>query len=194
MPEVKNILVIVDHFTRYMRAYITKYQKASIVMKCLCERFISIFGAPEKIMMDKGKGFMSEIVTELCTQFGVGKTTTIPYHPQGNGQIEQAHQTLGNMIGKLENEYKKQWPKHLAKLTHMYNLTRSVVTGYSPHFLMFGWQLRLPIDFLFPTHEVMGRMKPMDAYVAELVGMLRKAFKIARGITQEEAVQAKMIL
>ena len=121
MPEVKNVLVIVDHFTRYMRAYITKDQKASTVMKCLYEGFISIFGASEKIMTDQGKGFTSEVVTKLCIQFGVGKTTTTPYHPQGNGQVEQAHQTLGNMIGKLEDEKKKQWLKHLANLTHTYN-------------------------------------------------------------------------
>ena len=56
---------------------------------------------------------------------------------------------------------------------------------------MFGQQLRLPIDFLFPTHEVMGKVKPMDAYVAELIGTLRKAFEIAQGITQEEAARQK---
>ena len=88
MPEVKNVLMIVDHFTSYMRAYITKDQKASTVMKCLYQGFISIFGAPEKIMTNQGKGFMSEVLTELCTQFGVGKTTTTPSNPQGNGQVE----------------------------------------------------------------------------------------------------------
>ena len=95
------------------------------------------------------------------------------------------------MIGKLEDEHKKQWPKHLPKLTHVYNLTRSAVTEYLPHFLMFGWRPRLPIDFLFPTHEVMGKVKPIDAYVAELIGTLRKSFEIARGITQEEAARQK---
>ena len=35
MPEVKHVLVIVDHFTRYMRAYVTKDQKTSMVAKCL---------------------------------------------------------------------------------------------------------------------------------------------------------------
>ena len=88
MPEVKNVLVIVDHFTRYMRAYITKDQKASTVAKCLYEGFISTFGAPEKIITDQGKGFTSEVITKLCTQFGVGKTMTTPYYPQGNGQVE----------------------------------------------------------------------------------------------------------
>ena len=44
---------------------------------------------------------------------------------------------------------------------------------------------------MFPTHEVMGKVKPIDAYVAELIGTLRKAFEIARGITQEEAARQK---
>ena len=100
-PEVKHVLVIVDHFTRYMRAYVTKDQKASTVTKCLYEGFISIFGALKKLTTDQGKTFKSEVVTNLCTQFGVRKTTTMPYHPQGNGQVERTHQALGNMIGKL---------------------------------------------------------------------------------------------
>ena len=190
MPEVKHVLVIVDHFTSYMKAYIIKGQKASTVTKCLYKGFISIFGAPEKLITNQGKAFTSEVVTKLCTQFGVGKTPMMPYHPQGNGLVEQAHQTLGNMIGKLEDEH-KQWPKHLVKLTHTYNSTRSAITGYLPHFLMFGRRPRLPIDFLFPTHEVMGMMKTIDAYVAELIGTLRKAFEIVRGITQEETARQK---
>ena len=50
---------------------------------------------------------------------------------------------------------------------------------------MFGQRPRLPIDFLSPTHEVTGKMKPIDAYVAELIGTLRKSFKIAQGITHK---------
>ena len=95
MPEVKHVLVIVDYFTRYMRAYITKDQKASLVMKCLYEGFISIFGAPEKLITDQGKAFTSEVVTELCTQFGVGKTATAPYYPQGNGKWSEPTRPWG---------------------------------------------------------------------------------------------------
>ena len=145
----------------YMKAYVTKDQKVFTDAKFLYEGIISIFGALEKIITDQGKAFTSDVVTKSCNQFRVGKTTMMPYQPQGNGQVERAHQTLGNMIEKLENEHKKQWPRHLTKLTHVYNLTRSEITGYLPHFLMFGQRPRLLIDFLFPTNEVMGRVKPI---------------------------------
>ena len=137
-PKVEHILVIVDHFMRYTRVYVTKDQKVSTAAKTLYEGFISIFGAPERILMDQGKAFTSEVVEQLCSQFGISQSTTTAYHPQGNGQVEQAHQTIGKMIGKVEDEYKGQWPRHLSKLTHAYNSTRSAMTSYSPHFLMFG--------------------------------------------------------
>ena len=46
-PNVEHILVIVDHFTRYTRAYVTKDHKASTAAKTLYKGFISIFGAPK---------------------------------------------------------------------------------------------------------------------------------------------------
>ena len=112
-PKVGNVLVIVDHFTRYTRAYVTKDHKASTAAKTLYEGFISILGAPKRILMDQGKAFTSEVVEQLCSQFGISQSTTTAYHPQGNGQVEHAHQTLGRMTRKLEDEFKGQWPKHL---------------------------------------------------------------------------------
>ena len=53
------------------------------------------------------------------------------------------------MIGKLSTDQKADWPKHLPELVHAYNCTRSAITGYSPHYLLFGHQPHLPIDFYF---------------------------------------------
>ena len=61
-PKVEHVLVIVDHFTRYARAYVMKDQKASTVAKTIYKGFISIFGAPERILTDQGKAFTSEVV------------------------------------------------------------------------------------------------------------------------------------
>ena len=137
-PKVEHVLVIVDHFMRYTRAYVTKDQKVLTAAKTLYEGFISIFGAPERILMDQGKAFTSDVAKQLCSQYGISQSTTTAYHPQQNGQVEQAHQTLGRMIGKLEDEYKRQWPWHLLKLTHAYSSTKSTVPSYLPHLPCLG--------------------------------------------------------
>ena len=79
-PKVKHVFVIVDHFMRYTRAYVTKDQKVSTAAKTLDEGFISIFGAPKRILMDKGKAFTSEVVEQLCSQFRISQSTTTAYH------------------------------------------------------------------------------------------------------------------
>ena len=61
-PKVEHVLVIVDHFMRYTRAYVTRDQKVSTAAKTLYKWLISIFGAPERIPMDQGKAFTSEVV------------------------------------------------------------------------------------------------------------------------------------
>ena len=50
--KVEHVLLIVDHYMRYTRAYVTKDQKAFTAVKTLYKGFISIFGAPERILMD----------------------------------------------------------------------------------------------------------------------------------------------
>ena len=84
-PKFEHVLVIVDYFMRYTRAYVTKDQKASTAAKALYVGFISIFGAPKRIFMDQGKAFTSEVVEQLCSHFWISQLATTAHHPQGNG-------------------------------------------------------------------------------------------------------------
>ena len=61
------------------------------------------------------------------------------------------NQTLICLIGKLDEDKKACWSKHLPELLMAYNSTHLVVTGYSPHFLLFGRRPRILVDYLFPT-------------------------------------------
>ena len=55
------------------------------------------------------------------------------------------------MIGRLSQDEKANWPKHLPELIQAYNGTRSTIMGYSLHYLLFGYHLRFPIDLHFST-------------------------------------------
>ena len=121
----------------------------------------------------------------------------MPYHPQTNGLVERSHQTIMHMIGKLGEDKKANWPSHLAEIAHAYNATRSAVTGYSPHYLMFGQQPRLPVDFVFPTigsSEAPTReasTRKVDTYVASMRNRLRSTLREAQAQSTTEACRQK---
>ena len=137
-PVVRNILVITDHFMRYALAVVTKDQTTKTVTKVFYESFIVVFGAPAKLLIDRGANFTSALVEELCAAFGIQKCPTTTYHTQCNVQVERFHQMLFHMISKLACDKKAQWEQHLRELLQHYNSTRLAVTSFSPHFLMFG--------------------------------------------------------
>ena len=174
-PSIKNVLFIMDHFTCYTLAVMTKDQTAITVARVLYERFIMVFGVPAKLLSDWGANFTSVLVEELCAAFGIQNCWTTAYHPQCNGQVECFHQTLFKMIGKLASDKKAWWEQHLPELLQVYNSTRSAVTGYSPHFLMFGRCPCLHVDFYFPTKGTHVHSRHIPAYVEEV----RKHFKEA---------------
>ena len=167
-PVVKNVLVMTDHFTRYALAVVTKDQMAKTVAKVFYKHFIPVFRVPAKLLSDRGANFTSTLVKELCSAFGIQKCWTIAYHTPCNGQVEHFHQMLFRMIGKLSRDKKAQWEQHLLELLQAYNSTRSVVTGYSQHYLMFGRCLHLPVDYYFPTVSAYERSHHVPAYVTEV--------------------------
>ena len=150
-PVIRNVLIMQDHFSKHVVAYVVKDQKARTAAKALHSRYFGLFRAPAYLLSDKGKSFTATVVKDLCTLYGVKKLRTSSYHAQTNGQVECMNQTLIHLIGKLDEDKKACWLKHLPELLMAYNSTRSVVTGYSPHFLLFGRRLRILVDYLFLT-------------------------------------------
>ena len=93
-PEVKDMLVVEDHFTRYLQAYVTKNHTARTTARVLYNEYFSVFGFPRRLMLDQAPEFSGKVIAALCDWLGVAKICTSPYHPQSNGAVERAHQTL----------------------------------------------------------------------------------------------------
>ena len=142
-------------------------------------------------MSDQAPEFSGKVIAALCNLLGVAKICTSPYHPQSNGTVERAHQTLRRMIGKLDPEKRCKWKSHLGSVLIAYNATRSLVMGYLPYFLMFGRRPCLPIDLLFPTAMRQGSTRTIDDYVLSLYERLKEALPVARDSAIMEARQQK---
>ena len=132
LPRVANILVFQDHFTKHLLAYVTPDQTAKNIAKFLYGGYISIFGAPARLLSNRGATFTSSIIEELCKILGIKQLWTTPYHPQMNGLVERLHQMIMCMIRKLGEDKKANWSSHMAERVHAYNATQSTVTRYSP--------------------------------------------------------------
>ena len=186
-PVVKNVLVMTDHFMRYALAVVTKDQMAKTVAKVFYKHFIAVFRVPAKLLSDRGANFTSALVEELCSPFGIQKCRTMAYHTQCNRQVERYHQTLFCMIGKLSRDKKAQWEQHLPELLQAYNSTRSAVTSYLPHSLMFGRHPHLPVDYYFPMVSAYEHSHRVPAYVTEVRGCFKGTYAEAHLQTNCEA-------
>ena len=188
-PVIRNVLVLQDHFSKYIVAYVVKDQTARTAAETLRNGYFGLFSAPAYLVSDQGKAFTGHVITHLCELYGVQKLRTSPYHAQTNGQVERMNQMIIHMIGKLEEDRKACWSKHLPELLLAYNATRSAVTGYSPYYLLFGRRPRIPVDYLFPTLRDSPHQTKMEVSVAAMQKRLKEAFTVARHLTSEEVAR-----
>ena len=188
-PVICNVLVLQDHFSKYVVAYVVKDQTACTAAKTLRIGYFGLFGAPAYLVSDQGKAFTGHVIMHLCELYGVQKLRTLPYHAQTNGQVEHMNQTIIHMIRKLEEDRIACWLEHLPELLMAYNATHSAVTGYSPYYLLFGRRPRIPVDYLFPTLHDSPPQTKMEVSVAAIQKRLKETFTAVRHLTSEEVAR-----
>ena len=189
-PVVKNVLVVVDHFTRYVQGFVTKNHMARTTARVLYNNFFSVFGFPQKLLLDQGTEFTGDVIAAMFKLLGIEKTL---YHPQTNRSAERVHQSLQRMIGKLDPEKRRKWPEHIGSVLITYNATRSQVTGYSPYILMFRQRPRLPVDLLFLTVNNREWTRTIDEYVKALYERLRECLKLVQQSATKDANRQKWL-
>lgn len=186
----QNILVIMDHFTKFSAAICTKDQTARTVAKVLWKDFFMLYGFPKTILSDQGRDFESKLVKELCQLAGIQKIRTTPYHPSGN-PVERWNRTLINMLRSLEDDQKTDWRKSLPAVVHAYNSCIHQSTGYSPYFLMFGRHPRLPIDLAFGIDTEQRNRGSTRQYVKQVREQLTSAYDRAKENMQKSSSRNK---
>ena len=187
-----NVLVITDHFTRFSQAYVTVNQQAAMAARVFVREFVNNYGWPTKILTDQGQTFNGKLFMALCKEAKILKLRTSPYHPQTNGQPERFNRTLMTMLGTLPEDKKINWQDWVSTLCHAYNCTVTKVTGYSPYFLMFGRQPRIPVDEVFNVTFPKTNRSTMKQYVQTLQRCLDWAFEIAKEHIEKEVGRRKL--
>ena len=91
------------------------------------------------------------------------------------------------MQGTLTPEQKKDWKSHVPALVHAYNCTRNAATGFSPYFLLFRREPRLPVDVAFRLQRGGQRGSPGESnYISQLKKRLQFAYRKAKHMAQQQ--------
>ena len=100
----------------------------------------------------------------------------------GDGQAERYNRTLINMLKTIPEQSKKNWKDLLPQLCFAYNATINKSTGYSPFYLMFGREPRLPVDEIFPNFRENSETENHEAFVVKWKTRMRDAYSIANQV------------
>ncbi len=127
--------------------------EATTVERIMVDEFFCRYGMPDCLHSDQGRNFEFNVVREMCSLLGITKTRTTPYHPQSDGLVERLNRTLLAMLSIAAGEDECNWDLHLPKLMFAYRTSVQETTRSTPFSLMFGREVKLPIDLMFPLPE-----------------------------------------
>ena len=136
-------LVIVDIATRFCQAYVIPNKLPSTIIRALFVSWISIFGAPQKILSDNGGEFSNAEMRELSDIFFVKLFTTAAESPWSNGICERLNSTLGDIVSKIMEDTGCNVHIALSWAVAARNAFDNK-SGVSPNQLVFGFNPSFP--------------------------------------------------
>ena len=143
----RYVLVVCDYATRYPEAVPLR----TIDTEAIAEELVKIFsrmGIPQEILTDQGSNFTSQLLVEIYRLLHVNAIRTSPYHPQTDGLVERLNQTLKGMLRKTACEEGKDWDRFIPYVLFAFREVPQETTGFSPFELLFGREVRGPLDVL----------------------------------------------
>jgi len=166
----KYLLVVQDYFTKWAEAIPMPDQTAARINQELVKLF-SVLGIPRILHSDQGSNFESTLLRQTLDIFGITKSRTTAYHPQGDGMVERFNRSLLQLLRSyVEREY--DWEKHLPLALFAYRTTAHTSTGTSPFFMMFGRQPRLSDFSSAKAYDTTTYESHLQAKLAELQGFV----------------------
>jgi transposase InsO family protein len=144
------IITAIDYASRWLVAKAVKLANEETVIRFLYSDILANYGVPSEVLTDRGKCFLGSAVEEFIRKYQVHHLKTTPYHPQTNGMVERVHSILNHSIRTLSQE-PDRWDECLEQAVFGIRIRKHSVTGISPFELVYGQQVRLPVDLEFPV-------------------------------------------
>ena len=148
-------LVMIDALSLCCEIAPVKGTSAAETCRVLLKEWIARYGVFSELVTDRHASFtgtLTRLLTEWC---GIRHVVISPYHSRSNGQVEKMHSMVLQGL-RIHCKNMQDWPKMLAPISAAYRSAVVPNRGYSPYKLMYGIDMRLPVETglikLLPAH------------------------------------------
>jgi len=142
----KYIMIVKDSLTRYVETMPLKTKEAHETAQALIDGIIYRHGGMGLLISDNGTEFENRLWAQITQLLQIKHNMITPYNPRANGLAENHMRTLKDAISIYCDETQEDWDDHLRGVTMSYNTTVNSQTGFTPFYMMFGREARLPTE------------------------------------------------
>ena len=144
------ILMVIDRMTK-MRHYIPckageQGTSAKQTARMFVENVWKIHGLPQTIVSDRGTQFVSTFWTTLCQILQIDRKLSTAYHPQTDGQSENANKEMERYLRSYVNYLQTDWRTWLPLAEFAANANFSTSIEMTPFFANYGYEPRMGFD------------------------------------------------
>ena len=119
----KTVLMVVDHFSKWLVSVPLKDKKGETVAHALEHRVLPVLPrCPIRLLSDNGPEFRSAAVDEVLRKYDVEHTHSTPYCPSSNGGVERVNRTIAEFLRGLGSG-RENWDLRLPQAVMVYNAT-----------------------------------------------------------------------
>ncbi len=152
------VLVCVDHFSRFTVLASLPNNSATTVDHAIVSHLIYPYTTPRVLLCDNGTEFKNQVLWDICTQFHIQQTFTTSHHPASNSLVERTNRKILEISRHLAEHLLETWEDSVFQVAASINGSVNPSTGKTPHYILHGFEKRLPYDGLVhspaPLHSL----------------------------------------
>lgn len=146
----KWLLIAVDYATNWCCARAVPFATGDAIAAFIHEEIVLKFGCMNEILTDRGSNFMSNALAHYLGRMKIKHKLTSAFHPRTNAKAERTNGIVKQMIRKYVNGDINRWDDYVQQAIFACQVRKHRTTGFSPYYLVYGQQPKLPGDELPP--------------------------------------------
>ena len=140
-----HALIMIDAMSLCCEIVPVKSTSAAETCRVLLREWIAKYGVFSELVTDRHKAFTGKLTQLLLEWCGIRHILISPYHSQSNGQAERMNSMVLQGL-RVHCRGLTEWHKMLAPIAAAYKASVVPSRGVSPFKLLFGVDMRLPVE------------------------------------------------